>query len=246
MPQPFDASRLRLKWVSRSLFAQDCQLCARACGGDFLCRECLESLPKLGPACPRCAMPMALSQTCGQCLKSPPHFDATRAALRYDFPADQLILGLKYGARLPLADLLGDLLVSALPSASSAPCLMIPMPLHRTRFAERGFNQALEIARRLASSSGRAIHTEGIVRIRDTVRQADLSADKRKANVRGAFECNHDLSGTAVAIVDDVMTTGASLNELARVLKRAGATSVENWVVARTWPDAMKKVRAFV
>lgn len=110
------------------------------------------------------------------------------------------------------------------------------MPLHRTRLAERGFNQALEIARRLARISNRPLRTKGIVRVRDTAHQADLPAARRPANVRGAFECRADLSGMTVAIVDDVMTTGASLNELARVLKCAGAVRVENWVAARTWP----------
>ena len=234
----------RYSTILHALLGQDCQLCASASGANLLCNDCLRSLPRLDVACPRCAMPSAMGQLCGQCLKTPPYFDSTLAALRYAFPTDQLVLGLKYGARLPLASLLGDLLGSILPLHTGIPDLLIPMPLHRTRLAERGFNQALEIARRLTSISGKPICTDGIVRIRDTAKQADLPADRRRANVRGAFECRDDLSGMTVAIVDDVMTTGASLNELARTLKRAGATSVQNWVVARTWPDSAD--RAYV
>ena len=191
-------------------------------------------------------MPITTAGLCGQCLKTPPHFDATLAALRYAFPADQLILGLKYGARLPLAVLLGDLLGKRLSLRSATPDLMIPMPLHRARLSERGFNQALEISRRLVRISGVPVRTEGILRVRDTARQADLHATQRLANVRGAFDCDVNLSGMTVAIVDDVMTTGASLNELARVLKRAGATRVENWVVARTWPGSGGKAQEHV
>jgi len=212
-------------------------LCAATSGPDLLCGDCLRSLPRLDAACPRCAMPMTTAGLCGQCLKTPPHFDATLAALRYAFPADQLILGLKYGARLPLAVLLGDLLGSRISLRLNAPDLIVPMPLHHTRLAERGFNQALEISKRLARKSGVPVRTDGAVRLCDTARQADLPAKQRLTNVHGAFDCHLNLSGMIVAIIDDVMTTGASLNELARTLKLAGAARVENWVVARTWPE---------
>lgn len=246
MPMLMPSIRARFPVFLRALLAQDCQLCAAASGPDLLCSNCLQSLPRLAATCPRCAMPMATKGMCGQCLKTPPHFDATLAALRYAFPADQLILGLKYGARLPLAILLGDLLANRLSLRLTAPDLMIPMPLHRARLAERGFNQALEISRQLARISGVPIRTDGIVRVRDTPRQADLHARQRLANVRGAFDCGVNLSGMTVAIVDDVMTTGASLNELARTLKRAGAARVENWVVARTWPGPGSKMSEHV
>jgi ComF family protein len=189
---------------------------------------------------------MPTAGVCGQCLKTPPHFDATLAALRYAFPADQLIMRLKYTAHLPLAILLGNLLGKRLPLQERLPDLLIPMPLHRARLAERGFNQALEIARPLARISGVPIQTTGILRARNTASQADLSAKQRLANVRRVFDSRVGFQGMSVAIVDDVMTTGASLNELAHTLKRAGAVRVENWVVARTWPGSRSKVHEHV
>jgi len=219
------------------MLPQDCQLCAIACGPRLLCEDCLQLLPKLGMACPVCAMPVHTGLQCGQCLNTPPYFDGTISALRYAFPADRVVLGLKYGARLPFAILLGDLLIERIPPHSQKPDLLIAMPLHRRRLAERGFNQALEIAKRISEVLGHPLHTEKIDRSRDTPHQADLPAEKRRANMRGAFTSNADLSGMSIAVVDDVMTTGASLNELARVLKACGAARVENWVAARTWPS---------
>jgi predicted amidophosphoribosyltransferase len=110
------------------------------------------------------------------------------------------------------------------------------MPLGHARLAERGFNQALEIARRVARRSAVPLAIGLARRVRDTAPQTGLPHDARAANVRGAFECDAAVDGRAIAVVDDVMTTGATLDELARTLKRAGAARVENWVVARTWP----------
>ena len=230
-------------WLG-ALLPQDCQLCAAPSDAALICEGCLGALPFLPACCPQCAMPAASGEVCGACLRRPPHFDATLAALRYDFPADRLVLALKFGARLPIASLLADLLLHRVQSnpmrntghsGTLLPELLIPMPLHRTRLAARGFNQAIEISRHLARQLHRPIVAGGVWRRRDTPPQSELPLPKRRANVRGAFECSMDLSGRAVAVVDDVMTTGATLDELARILKRAGASRVENWVVARTW-----------
>lgn len=237
MPLLSPSTRPQIASFLRTLLAQDCQLCNATSGRELLCSDCLQSLPRLEAACTCCAMPVAITGLCGQCLKKPPYFDATLAALRYAFPADQLILGLKYGGRLPIAMLLGELLGNSLCMRATIPDLIIPMPLHHARLAERGFNQALEISRKLARMSGVTVRTDGIFRVRDTARQADLPAKQRHANVRDAFVCKINLSGKSIAVVDDVMTTGASINELARILKGAGAVRVENWVVARTWQD---------
>ena len=114
--------------------------------------------------------------------------------------------------------------------------MVLPMPLHPKRLAERGFNQALEIARGVARNLGRPIAPRGVLRVKDTPPQTELPYEERAKNVRGAFLCKLDLTGASVAVLDDVMTTGATLNELARALKRAGATRVENFVIARTVP----------
>jgi len=173
---------------------------------------------------------------CGQCLREPPHFDATRAALDYAFPVDGLIQQLKYGARLPLAALFGDLVADSVKQADTGPAvdLIVPLPLHPARLRERGFNQAAEIARRLSALTGIPLRLDGIRRTVDTPPQAGLHIKQRRANIRGAFACNASLTGMNVAVVDDVMTTGSTLDEFAKTLKAAGAARVENWVAART------------
>jgi len=171
---------------------------------------------------------------CGQCLREPPHFDATNAALDYGFPVDGLVQELKYGARLPLAALFGDLIGNAMKPGMGTVDLIVPMPLHPARLRERGFNQAAEIARRLSALTGIPRRMDGIRRTVDTPPQAGLHIKQRRANIRGAFACDTPLAGMSVAVVDDVMTTGSTLDEFAKTLKAAGALRVENWVAART------------
>jgi ComF family protein len=214
-------------------FAQDCRLCGAQSGAELLCAGCAADLPLLPAHCPRCALPSPGGAVCGRCLDRPPRFDRTLALWRYDFPCDTLVQALKYGARIALAGFFARSLSDrGLPPVD----LIVPMPLHPRRLAERGFNQALEIARELGRLGGVTVAARGVRRVRDTLPQTGLPYDRRAKNVRGAFDCDLDLSDRSVAVVDDVMTTGATLDELARVLKRAGAAGVENWIVARTTP----------
>jgi ComF family protein len=206
---------------------EDCLLCGAETAPELLCPACIAELPVLPDSCPRCALPSPAGAVCGSCLNHPPHFDATLALWRYEFPCDGLVQALKYRARLALAGFFARSLASrTMPEVD----LIVPMPLHPRRLAERGFNQALEIARHL----GRPIEPRGVLRVKHTPPQTELPYEERAKNVRGAFLCKLDLSGARVAVLDDVMTTGATLNELARALKRAGATRVENFVIART------------
>jgi len=206
---------------------EDCLLCGGEGGPELLCAACIAELPALPGSCPRCALPSPAGAVCGSCLTHPPHFDATLALWRYEFPCDGLVQALKYRARLALAGFFARCLASrTMPEAD----LIVPMPLHARRLAERGFNQALEIARHL----GRPIEPRGVLRVKHTPPQTELPYEERAKNVRGAFLCKLDLTGARVAVLDDVMTTGATLNELARALKRAGAARVENLVIART------------
>jgi len=212
---------------------EDCLLCGAVSGPELLCAACIAELPALPESCPRCALPSPSAAVCGNCLNRPPHFDATLALWRYEFPCDGLVQALKYRARLALAGFFARALASRpMPEVD----LIVPMPLHPKRLAERGFNQALEIARGVARHLGRPIEPRGVLRVKNTVPQTGLPYEERAKNVRGAFLCKLDLSGASIAVVDDVMTTGATLNELARALKRAGATRVENLVIARTVP----------
>ena len=210
---------------------EDCLLCGAEGGPELLCPACIAELPALAESCPRCALPSPAGAVCGSCLNHPPHFDATLALWRYEFPCDRLVQALKYRARLALAGFFArNLATRPIPEVD----LIVPMPLHAKRLAERGFNQALEVARGLARHLGRPIEPRGVLRVKNTPPQTELPYEDRAKNVRGAFLCELDLSGASVAVLDDVMTTGATLNELARVLKRAGATRVENLVIART------------
>ena len=221
--------------VARAALPQDCLLCGATSDDAPLCGPCRDELPALPRGCPLCAMPSALGEICGTCLRNPPQFDMTVAVWRYAYPVDRLVQALKFHGRLALASLFADALASLVEQAD----VVIPMPLHPVRLTERGFNQAAEIARqvtgRLETRNPRTrLALQGASRIRRTLPQADLPVDERRRNVRGAFACALDLTGARVAVVDDVMTTGATLGELAKVLKRAGAARVENWVVART------------
>ena len=220
--------RLKFKQV---LFSQDCLLCAAPSGAQMLCTACHTSLPLIAHACPRCAAPSA-DQICGECLKHPPAFDLTRAALEYTFPTDKLIQALKYGGQLALAKLLGELLAEAV-ADQARPETILAMPLHPARLKTRGFNQALEIAKVIAKRLHMSLAPDLVQRVVDTTPQASLPIDARHTNVKGAFACEQDLRGQHVAVVDDVMTSGATLNELAKILKRAGAAQVDVWIVAR-------------
>jgi ComF family protein len=221
-----------LKSLSSLVFGGSCFVC-RGAAREILCAECDAELPRLGAGlCPRCALASPGASLCGRCLAQPPHYDATVAALAYSFPADILVHALKFRGELALAPLLGRLLAERIPG-SQRPDLVVPVPLSARRLRERGYNQAMEIARR-AAPAGVRLDAHLCTRSRDTPAQVGLPLEERARNVRGAFRCERALDGATVAVVDDVMTTGATLDEVAATLKRAGAARVVNWVVART------------
>ncbi|MBL8377801.1 MAG: ComF family protein [Burkholderiales bacterium] len=231
-----------LSRAMRLLGEQDCWLCGSATP-DSLCRQCVADLPASGAAnCPLCALPTPAGATCGTCLSAAPAYDASLAALVYAWPADRMVAALKYHAALglaaPLAGFLGDVVERH--GLASRPDLMIVPPLSRERLAERGFNQSLELARHLGQRFGVPVAATALARVRDTTPQARLKPDERARNVKGAFAATRRFDGLAVAVVDDVMTTGATLAEIAAVVKAAGAVRVVNWVVARALPHPME------
>ena len=219
--------------IGHALLAQDCLLCQAASGQSLLCAACAHELPALGVACPRCAAAGNQPAECGACLADAPHFDLTHAAFVYAHPVDTLIQELKYGGELALAGWFAQALQRRIGSAGGID-LIVPLPLHPARLAARGFNQAAEIAKNLARAYAIAMDAALARRVRDTAPQTALPWRERATNVRHAFACERDLSGLRLAVVDDVMTTGATLNEFARTLKQRGAARVDNWVVART------------
>lgn len=238
--------------IRRSLLAllgQDCLLCGANSAVGLLCAGCAGELPRLSGShsCPQCASPShgaaIEAAICGRCLSHPPYYDRSIAAWRYAFPADRLLQSFKYGARLALAGFCAENIARAggLHTDPFRPDplridLVLAMPLHPRRLATRGFNQALEIARPLSRMLALPVDALALERVRDTAAQAGLPLAERVNNVRGAFTCKRDLAGLRIAVVDDVMTSGATLNEVAKTLKYAGALHVENWVAART-PD---------
>jgi ComF family protein len=213
---------------------QDCLLCGRGPSPGLLCGACAAGLPRL-PAgrCPVCAEAVPVQEApvpCGGCLAKPPAFAATTAALRYAFPLDKLVQALKYGHRLAVAGFLAEVMLAGSRPAGD---VVVPVPLSPVRLRERGFNQSVEIARPLARALGLPLLLDGCTRRLDTAPQATLPWKVRRKNVRHAFECAVDLTDRHVIAVDDVMTTGATLDEFARELRAHGAASVHNWVAAR-------------
>lgn len=214
-----------------------CLLCGDRARLDGLCTGCRDSLPVLpSQCCPVCAVPNQTADLCGRCLQQQPAYDRVVATHLYAFPVNVLVHGLKYRGNLAFARPLAAALVAAL-DAEPYPDLVIPMPLSPVRLRSRGFNQAMELARVAQHEFGFRIATNGCQRIRDSVPQAALPWKERARNVRGVFSCDLDLEGKCVAVVDDVLTTGATLNELAVTLKNRGANRVLGWIAARTPPD---------
>ena len=227
---------MNISSIINRIAPRSCLLCSAPAGTRQLCRACLTDLPwHRQPQCPQCAAPTPDGQTCGVCLKHPPAFGRTLAALAYAFPLDQMIPRLKYHGQLAIAPALGECLMRAVERAPR-PDRLIAMPLHPARIRERGFNHASEIAREVAKRLDLPLDTASCQRIRDTPPQMGLKHDARRRNVRGAFACSGDVRGQHIALIDDVMTTGTSLDELAATLKRAGAREVTCWVAARTLP----------
>lgn len=220
--------------IGRAALPQHCVLCGAHSEASTICGNCRQDLPWL-PAhrCPQCALPTAEGRLCGACLDRPPRFARVAAAFSYGFPVDALVRRFKYAGDLALTRLLAQSIVAARREPVDA---IVPMPLAPTRLAERGFNQALELARVVSARTGVALFPQACRRWLDTPPLAALPWDERAKHVRGAFACDMDLTGKTVAVVDDVLTTGATLNELARCLRRSGATAVHGWVVARTLP----------
>jgi len=220
------------------LFPVQCRLCGGATRGEReLCHSCRHELPWLDTACTQCAHPLPASRAftlCGQCQKQPPAFDRTTALFLYRPPVDHLIRRFKFAEELQVGSLLSGLLAARLAERDDdLPELLLPVPLHPARLRSRGFNQATEIARLVGRELGIAIDYRLCRRKRNTQAQSLLSPNARRLNLRNAFAVRRPPGTAHVAIIDDVMTTGHTGNELARTLKQAGAVQVEVWVIAR-------------
>ncbi len=220
--------------IEQAIPAQPCVLCGASSRNGAWCAPCEAALPSLSASCcPVCALPTLNGTTCGRCLKHAPQFDRTVAVFAYAFPLDKLVQALKYNEQLMLARLLAAKLAQRI---EVRPDCIVAMPLHPARLRERGFNQSLELARQIARILNVPLLSHACQRVRDTPSQSALPWKERGLNMRNAFKCTADLSGKHIAVVDDVMTSGASVNELARALRKANAREISAWVVARTLP----------
>jgi ComF family protein len=231
MPMLYNCIKVLQDW----LLPQSCLLClAPKPTVTGLCVGCELALPWITGACPGCGAPGAPARLCGQCQRRRPRFERTVAPLPYAAPVDRLIRDLKYHGQLHIAQPLGELLARHLQHhPAPLPDRIVPVPLHRSRLRNRGYNQALEIARPVARALHLPLDHQCVQRVRRTVAQAGLPRQQRAANVRGAFVARTRLDGQRIAIIDDVMTSGHTADSLARCLRQAGAVAVEVWVVAR-------------
>jgi ComF family protein len=218
-----------------ALLPSHCLLCgARGQGHVSLCADCAADLPRNEVCCARCALPLATpAPLCGRCIKRAPPWDTAWVPFRYEWPLGQLETRFKFGGDLAAGRTLS---LAWIESAHPAelPRAIVPVPLHPSRLRQRGYNQALELAKPLAKAFELPLLRDALQRIRATAAQTDLTAIQRRRNVRGAFELRErDALPAHVALLDDVFTTGATLGECARVLRRAGVARVDVWALAR-------------
>lgn len=226
-----------LKNTQIRFWPQCCQLC-----GDgplkvdsVLCTGCQGDLPWNMACCQVCALPLAENAICGRCLHKPPPYHRALASFGYRDPLNHIVHGLKFGQRLCYARFLGEALATTVSLAEDliVPDRVIPVPLHRKRMNERGYNQALEIARPVAKLLKIPIDSNLVKRSGETKEQSQLNALQRRRNLKGVFEMTGSVTGLHVAIVDDVMTTGATVGELTRILIKAGVRRIDVWLAAR-------------
>lgn len=211
-----------------------CVYCAATAGDGGLCDACHAALPWNTPCCPHCALPQSHDALCADCAAQAPPYDAAWSPLRLETPVQDAIHGLKYRAQFLSAYTLGQLMARQLARRKQPlPQVLIPVPLHPSRLRWRGYNQALEIARLITQQVHIRLLINGAKRVRATEDQIGKSASARQKNVRGAFRINTPLEGQHIALLDDVMTTGATLSELARLCRKAGARKIEVWAAAR-------------
>jgi ComF family protein len=217
-----------------------CLLCgADGAGGRDLCAGCARDCAINSPSCPRCALPLATpAPLCGECLEREPPFAAAWVPFRYAHPLDLLEARFKFRSDLAAGRVLADLMIERAHFETPArPAALVAVPLHRSRLRERGYNQALELAKALSAAFLVPLAGNLLVRVRATAAQTGLDAAARRRNLRGAFDvANVRDVPEHVALIDDVMTTGATLRECARVLRRAGVARVDVWALARAPP----------
>ncbi len=220
------------------IYPPRCLLCQQP-GIDKLdiCVDCYARLPWNTRSCKQCAIPLVdkneASVLCGRCQKKAPFFDATYSIFRYEADIVNMVHQFKFHQRLAFGRLLGALILHKIQNLPAKPDCILPVPLFKSRLRQRGFNQSIELAKVLSRSLQIPVLTDRVVRTRNTETQTGLNAKQRRKNIKGAFEIVEPVLVKHVAIVDDVITTASTVNELARVLKRGGIERVDVYSVAR-------------
>ncbi|HKI73483.1 MAG TPA: ComF family protein [Pseudomonadales bacterium] len=228
-------------WLDHLLFALvpgSCILCdAQTRRHLDLCCACERELPRIVRPCHRCGLQMGAGDVCGRCLAVPPPFERCFAPFRYAWPIDRLVSDFKQRGRI----IVGKMLAHAVSTAYIAetaperfPDVLVPVPLHKRRLRHRGFNQSVEIADVLSDHTGRPVDNHLCRRVKDAAPQKSLDAKQRSRNLRDAFAIDGDPEGLSVAIVDDVVTTAATVSEISRLFLARGASRVEVIALART------------
>ena len=225
------------RWIAGILYPPACVLCGEPGTRNLdLCTACFGELPWNRRPCPRCAAPLPPdvdTPLCGDCIKSLPSWDAARSPLAYAYPVDKLVQRFKFEGDLAVGRLLGSLLADYLAAGSERPDCIVPVPLHDSRLKERGFNQAIELARPISKRLRSPVRLDLCERIRATEVQSKLDAAERKKNLRDAFAVTGSVDSLHIALLDDVITTGTTVQVLTQALKDAGAKRVTVWSVCR-------------
>lgn len=237
-----DVTRLSASLFRRlvsTVYPPYCMLCNAPGFNDMdICPDCYRNLPWIGSACVQCGIPLPENTDeqlrCGHCLQKPPAFDRSLSLFRYDKDVISLVHQLKFKHKLANSRLLGNMLAETIHKhAVALPDCILPVPIHRKRLRQRGFNQSVELARPVAGAFGIPVDVGSVVRSRNTHAQTGLDRKQRRKNMRGAFEIVQPLNTQHLAILDDVVTTMSTVNELARLLKKSGVARVDIWSIAR-------------
>ncbi len=227
--------------IQRYIYPPLCLLCGGSGDGEIdICTSCRQELPHNHHPCSCCALPLPpaapVDSLCGKCLQKPPPFTNCTVPFIYQHPIDRLITGLKFSAKLQHGRMLATLLLEHIHRSNQTklPEVIIPVPLHHKRLQERGYNQALELARPISRQLNIPLDFSSCRRVLNTHSQSTLHERERRSNIRGAFKLSGKIAANHVALLDDVVTTGSTVTELAKTLRRAGVQRVDVWAVART------------
>jgi len=222
----------RLAQLYSKLMPIHCRLCGIASYDHALCKDCISDLPKIGPACPRCAHPTPNSRLCGRCLAHPPEYHFSTSIYNYQDPIDRLIVDYKFNDKLYLSNFFAQCMFERLKN-KQLPELLIPIPLHPNKLKQRGYNQSFELAKALSKHLNIPTSNEFLERIIDTKPQSSMPFKQRKKNIQHAFKSSIKIPFNHIALIDDVLTTGHTANAAAKTLRLAGASKIEVWTIAR-------------